>query len=411
MREDASQIARAAVERVARESYGRLTAIVARRTRDLELAQDVLAEAFADALATWPTRGVPARPEAWLVEAARRTWVDRARRRAVAERDERDVIAMFEDLAADADGVKDRRLELLFVCAHPDIDPGVRTPLMMQVVLGLSAEAIGGAFLVAPATMGQRLSRAKTRIRASAVPFELPEPSERIARTEDVLEAIYGAYGVASAELGQDGERAGLRSETVWLARIAADLLRDPEADGLLALLLYVEARRLAQVDATGVFVPLANQDCATWSLRDLREAEALLSRAGRSGRPGRFQLEAAIQSAHVQRAFGEPAPREAIVGLYEALVRLYPTVGARLGHAAALADVEPHAAVALLDGLAAEAHTTQPYWAVRAHVLTLLADEARAHDAYARALGLTTEPAVRAFLQGRAREVRGRCG
>lgn len=403
-----------AAERAARSSYGRLLAMLAVRSRDIAASEDALADAFVAALERWPRDGVPDNPDAWLLTAARRRLLDGQRRLAVRERHvdtivdtivDRFVVATNEDIPA-----VDDRLRLLFVCAHPAIDPSTRVPLMLQTVLGLDAARIGSAMCVAPKTMGQRLWRAKTKIRDAAIPFELPAATELPGRLDAVLEAIYAAFGAGWDDLaGGDADVGGLADEAIFLARLLTALLpAEAEPRGLLALMLFAEARRAARRTADGRFVPLDQQDAQRWSAALIREAEHMLASAAALGHIGAYQIEAAIQSAHVEGARTGRRDHAAIATLYEGLVRLAPTLGACIGRAAALL---PHAgaptALAALDELAGpRTDEHQPYWAARAHVLAALGrgDEARA--AYARAIGLTQDPAVRAFLAARRGEV-----
>ena len=366
-------------ERVARESYGRLLALLAARTRDLAQAEDALADAFAAALTAWPRTGAPDNPEAWLFAAAKRKLIDAARRAKTAQSAQDTLTLAAEELEAvvDARRTPDRRLDLLFACAHPEIEPGARTPLMLQTVLGLSAARIAAAFLVAPAAMSQRLVRAKQRIAEAGVGFEAPPPEHWAARLEAVLQAIYAAYaeGWADAE-GADPDRIALAEEAVWLAGVlAAQVPDEPEALGLLALLLHLEARRPAR-RVNGRFVPLEEQDIALWRADMQGEAELILKRAAQAKRIGRFQLEAAIQSAHAaRRAHGE-ADWDAIVTLYDGLAALTPSPVVRLNRAAAIARRDGAAAgLAALDALNALAlNSYQPYWALRADLLAELA-------------------------------------
>ena len=373
-------------------------------------AEDALGGAFLAALETWPQTGVPDRPEAWLLTAARRRLLDGARHTKVEVATAADVRLTIERAQEEASSevvFPDDRLRLLFVCAHPAIDPAARTPLMLQTVLGLDAARIAAAFLTAPAAMSQRLVRVKAKIRDAGIRFEIPEPAGLPARLEAVLEAIYAAYGSGWEDVaGADPRRQGLAQEAIWLGRLVVRLLpEEPEAQGLLALMLHCEARRPARRDAAGGYVPLGRQDVRRWSGAMIEEAEQTLADAARAGTPGRFQLEAAIQSVHARRAISGETDWEAIALLYEGLVSLAPTVGARVAQAAALAEArDAAAALAALDAIPSEAvGTYQPYWALRAHLLRRLGPPGPAREAYARAIGLSEDPAVREFLAGEA--------
>lgn len=398
------------VERAARESYGRLLAFLSARSRDIAGAEDALSDAFSAALANWPRCGIPDNPEAWLLVAARRRLIDAARRRLVHQHSVPSLIVAAEEAqehSAGPLGLGDERLKLLFISAHPEIDPAVRTPLMLQTILRLDATRIASAFCVSPAAMGRRLSRAKTRIRGAGIPFEVPAARDLAPRLDAVLEAIYAAYGSGWDDVaGDDPRRSGLPEEALHLGRLIVTLLPDePEARGLLALMLHCEARKGARRDTEGAFVPLAEQDCRLWSAALAEQAEEELARAAATGRIGRFQLEAAIQSAHARRAFTGSTDWEAVALLYEGLVRLAPTVGALVGRAAAVAEARgAEAGLALLEQVSQTATKTyQPFWALTAHLLARLGRSAEATEAYQRAIGLCDDPAMRAFLQRRA--------
>jgi RNA polymerase sigma-70 factor (ECF subfamily) len=399
-----------AAERAARQSYGRLVAILAARTRDIAAAQDALAEAFARALERWPQDGIPAQPEAWLLQVARHRTHD-AWRHAQVE----DAAAQTLQLLAQADdnealsagAVPDERLRLLFVCAHPAIDAAARAPLMLQTVLGLDAARIANAFLVAPATLGQRLVRAKARIRAAGIGFEYPRAGELPQRLQDVLDGIYAAYGTGWDDVeGADAAQRGLTSEAIELGRILCGLMPDePEPRGLLALMLFCESRANARRDANGAYVPLDAQDTQRWDHAMRTDAEQQLALAAQCGVLGAYQLEAAIQSAHTQRRLGAPVPMLSLVALYDGLLALRPSVGAHVSRACALAGASgPAAGLQALDAIdGAAVASYQPYWAARAHLLGASGDAEAARAAYARAAGLSAQPAVRAWLAAAA--------
>jgi predicted RNA polymerase sigma factor len=398
-----------AAELAARASYGRLVAYLARRSRDVAAAEDALGDAFVAALATWPRDGVPDKPEGWLLATARRRLLDAGRHATVGARALPALHAMVDEAdgaAASGPVFPDERLALLFVCAHPAIDEAMRTPLMLQTVLGLDAARIAAAFVVPAATMGQRLVRVKTKIRDAGIRFEVPDPRELPARLGPVLEAIYAAYGSGWEDVaGAEARREDLADEAIWLGRLVTRLLPDePEAWGLLALMLHCEARRAARRDASGGYVPLGRQDVERWAWPMIEEAERTLLVAARAGVPGRFQLEAAIQSAHAQRGHTGRTDWDAIALLYEGLVRLAPTVGACVGRAAALAEASGAGpALAALDALPSTVVASyQPYWALRAHLLATLGRADEAAQAYTRAIGLSEDEAVRAFLAGK---------
>jgi RNA polymerase sigma-70 factor (ECF subfamily) len=312
---------------------------------------------------------------------------------------------MAEELdhaAQQAEDIPDRRLALMFACAHPAIEARMRAPLILQVILGLNADAIAAAFLIPPATMGQRLVRAKTRIRQAGIPFRVPARDELAERLDAVLEAIYAAYSKGWAENGGEGG-AVLAEESIWLARLVVSLLpEEPEAKGMLALMLYAEARRAARRSDEGVYVPLDEQDVARWDEGQLEAAEALLHQANAAGPSGRYQIEAAIQSAHVVRRRTGRDTRPAILALYEHLVALTGSPVAALNRAAALGAVEGAArGLEAIEALSADKRMQayQPYWAARGHLLAQTGRRADAYEALTIAMGLSTDEAVRRYL------------
>lgn len=399
-----------AAELAARSSYGRLVAYLCVRVRDVAAAEDALAEAFRAALEQWPRDGVPDNPEAWLLSTARRRVVDEARRAQVRDAATGRLELAAEQAAADAHGERafpDDRLKLLFVCAHPAIDAAARVPLMLQTVLGLPAAQIASAMLVAPATMSQRLVRAKMKIRDAAIAFEEPEPAEWPERVDAVLEGIYAAYGAGWDDAsGSDPQRAQLTTEAMWLGQLCVQLLGHvPETRGLYAVLLYCESRSGARRRADGSYVPLSEQDVSLWSRPLIDEAEAQLRVAAAQGQIGRFQIEAAIQSVHAARAVTGETSWPAILQFYEVLMKVAPTIGAAVGHAAALLESgAPEASLRALDAIdAARTQAYQPCWAVRAEALERAGRAEEAREARARAIGLSEDGAVRAFLVGKS--------
>jgi predicted RNA polymerase sigma factor len=398
------------IERVARESYGRLVAYLSSHTRDVAGAEDALSEALIAALTAWPRDGMPQNPEAWLLTAARRTLIDFFRHQRIVEASEPTLVLLRENPteAIMQTQFPDERLKLLFVCAHPAIDPAMHTPLMLQTVLGLDAARIAGAFLISPKTMGQRLVRAKTKIRDGGIQFEVPQTDELRPRLGAVLEAIYAAFGIGWDDMaGSDQRGRDLAEESVWLARVLLQVMpEEAEVRGLLALMLHCEARRAARRGPKGEYVPFSDQDPEQWSHPLIEEAEGHLAEAAKQARSaheraGRFQLEAAIQSVHAERARTGRIDWTAIILFYEHLLRISPTLGTQTGYAAALAELNgPEAGMAVLDAIESNLVSAyQPYWAVRAHLLQRVGKRPEALEAYNRAIGLAEDPAVREFL------------
>jgi len=400
-------------ERIARESYGRLVALLAVRTRDVAGAEDALGDAFTAALRTWPLEGVPDNPHAWLLTAARRRQTDAIRRRqtrTAAEEQLTLIVNEVQTMADERDAIPDRRLALMFACAHPAIDRGIRTPLILQTILGLTAEDIAAGFLLSPATMGQRLSRAKTRIREAGIPFRVPEREEFPERLAAVLDAIYAAYTKSWNEVG-DGGTSELADEATWLGRLTVSLLPDePEAKGLLALMLYTTARRAARHDADGTYVPLERQDTNLWDRPLLEHAEQLLHQANVAGPTGRYQLEAGVQSAHVTRRLTGVSNWAAVVSLYDHLFALTGSPVVILNRAVARAELDgARAALADLALLESDKRmlSYQPYWAAKGHLLSAAGETAAAVEGLTVAIGLTTDEAVKEYLLGQVAALR----
>ncbi|MEM6639090.1 MAG: DUF6596 domain-containing protein [Pseudomonadota bacterium] len=402
--------AQQAAEQAAREAYGRLLSTLCQSTRDVAAAEDALGDAFARALAVWPTDGVPEAPDAWLLTTARRRVIDQARRRTVAERHADEAAQWLQNAGPDdaVDGHSastsqkgDARLDLMLACAHPDIDAAVHAPLMLQTVLGLPVRQIAAAFALSPAALGQRLARAKRRMKDLDLSLEPADVIDADALSV-LLNALYAAFATGwNDAVGVRDLRHGLANEALWLARVVVDRCPDaPEALGLLALMLFAQSRRAARRDAAGRFVPLADQDRSLWDTAMMREAEAVLGVAARGGRMGRFQIEAAIQARHAR----PPVDADDIALLYEGLVRLAPSRACLIARAAALAEARGVAvglsALAQLDPASVDRDAS--YWSVLGHLKSRagLPDDARL--AWRRAVGLAADPAIRAYLKER---------
>ena len=400
--------ARRAAERSARDHYGRLVSILAASARDIASAEDALADALAAALRDWPATGVPRSPEAWLLAVARRRLIDGARRRQSADAALEQLAWLTQGAAEPTDaGFPDARLKLLFVCAHPAIDPEIRAPLMLQVVLGFSAEAIAPLFLLPPATLSQRLVRAKRKLREAGAAFRVPEEEELPERLEAVLDAIYALFTQGWSLPFEDRERrAALASDALWLARLTAGLTGEqPEAMALLALILHAWSRDAARRDAQGRYVPLSEQDTALWDHALIDEAETIIRRAAAHPTAGRFQFEAAIQSAHAERRLTGVTDWPAILRLHDGLAAISRSPAAAVNRCVAVAEVDgPDLARRELEALGGDSRLAayQPYWAALAEMRRRVGDGDGAVRAFDRAIALQPDPAARDFLIAR---------
>lgn len=395
-----SSSAQSRVAAITRDSYGRLLALLAAPTGDIATAEDALSDAFERALQRWPQDGVPVNAEAWILTVARNRlrdlWKSSAYRLTRPLPDDHDRPADVPDEPAE---IPDRRLELMLVCAHPAIAPDVRTPLMLQTVLGVDAAAIAGAFAVAPAAMAQRLVRAKKRVRDARIPFTLPERADLAKRLPSVLEAVYGAYAIDWQFTPQGAVVDSLSTEALHLALILAELMPgEPEVLGLAALISLCEARRDARHGPDGRFVPIDEQDASRWDTALIELGERMLNRAHGFSSPGRFQYEAAIQSAHGAR----PVDQVALRTLHRALVRIAPTLGAAVALAALDGEIDgPQAGLRSLDAIDDPAVARfQPAWVTRAHLSSCAGHTDDAVRAYRRAIELTPQAEVSSYLR-----------
>lgn len=398
------QATQAAVTRTLRTAYGRLIAWLSARSRDIAACEDALSHAFESALETWPLKGVPDKPEAWLLTAARNRLKDGYRRDKVRAEAIPTLVTLMDEAQARDTPFPDERVKLMFVCAHPAIDETLRTPLMLQTVLGVPSDRIASAFLVKPATMAQRLSRAKGKIRDAGIAFEVPEAPEWPARLPPLLAAIYAAYGLGWGDFAGDAGEGTLSGEALELATVLAALVPlTPELNGLLALMLYCEARKPARF-RDGHYIALSEQDTTLWVWPMIMRANALLNAAEPLRDFGRYQLEAAIQSVHIRRALTGRTDWAEIVILYEGLLRYAPSLASQTGYAAALTEAgRPHDGLLVLDAMdASRMSDYQPFWAVRAHILACLGDKDLAHAVYDRAIGLSRHNAQRDFLRAK---------
>ncbi len=400
--------AQTTAEAVARRSYGKLVAFLAARTRDVAAAEDALAEAFAAALADWPGAGTPANPEGWLITVARRKLIDASRREKTSASSEPQLQLIAEELhASEAMDIPDQRLALMFACAHPAIEESLRAPLILQVVLGLSAETIASSFLTSPSAMSKRLVRAKDKIRRAGIPFAVPAREDLPERLSAALDAIYAAFTEGWTDpAGTDAARRDLTGETLFLANLTAELMPDePEALSLAALMFHAEARRPARRNAAGDFVPLAEQDVDQWNTRLIDQANALIRRAGAKRSLGRYELEAALQSAHAHRRLTGRSNWPDIIALYDALQMIAASPVVAINRALAIAELEgPGAALDAMPDAETDPRLAsyQPYWAARADLLARWGATSEAAQAYDMAIGLERDPAVRRFLQKR---------
>ena len=414
MSEDAAERARAAVDAVYRAESRRVLATLIRLLRDFDLAEEALHDAFTAALEQWPLEGVPANPRAWLVSTGRFKAIDGLRRRS---RFDASLDQLAQRLDADAPesgggdpGVEDDRLRLIFTCCHPALALDGQVALTLRTVCGLTTEEIAHAFLTQPPTLAQRIVRAKAKIRDAGIPYEVPTRADLPGRLDGVLHVIYLVFNEGySASSGASLTRPDLSAEAIRLGRLLVELLSEPEAAGLLALMLLHDSRRAARTSAAGELILLDDQDRSLWNRNQIAEGAALVERALASRRFGPYTLQAAIAAVHAESPSASATDWAQIVGLYDVLLRADPSPVVELNRAVAVAMRDGLAAgLALIDAIFARGELTDYHLAhsARADLCRRLGKTRDARISYERALALTRQAPERRFLERRLREL-----
>jgi RNA polymerase sigma-70 factor (ECF subfamily) len=403
------------IETLYRSESGRVLATLVRLLGDLDLAEEAMHEAFAAALESWPQTGIPDNPRPWLISTARFKAIDSMRRRARFNGAQRDLIAHMESRVNDVSGgneeIEDDRLRLIFTCCHPALPPEGQVALTLREVCGLTTEEIARAFLVTPATLAQRIVRAKAKIRETPIPYEAPAPQELPERLSAVLQVIYLVFNEGySAAAGAEVTRAELTGEAIRLGRLVAELQPEPEAIGLLALMLLQDSRRAARTSATGELILLENQDRSLWNRTQIAEGVALVEKALSSRRFGAYTLQAAIAAVHAEAESTAATDWRQIVALYNHLVRIQPSPVTYLNRAVAIAMRDgPEAGLVQIDALLEHGELPNYYLAhsARAELYRRLGRTAEARSSYEKALSLTQQEPERQFLQERIRQLK----
>jgi RNA polymerase sigma-70 factor (ECF subfamily) len=415
MSEDASERVRAIADSIYRAESRRVFATLVRLLGDFDLAEEALHDAFRAALEQWPRDGVPANPRAWLVSAGRFKAIDGIRRRArfdaiddVAEQ----VDAIIDDAPSwDSESIEDDRLRLVFTCCHPALLPDAQVALTLREVCGLTTEEIARAFLSAAPTLAQRIVRAKAKIRDARIPYQVPGPDELPERLESVLRVVYLVFNEGySASSGESLTRLDLSGEAIRLGRLLVELLPEPEAIGLLALMLLQESRRAARSSPAGELILLTDQDRSLWNRDQIAEGSTLVERALGSRRFGPYTLQAAIAAVHAGAASADATDWEEIVGLYDVLLGAHPSPVVELNRAVAVAMRDgPAEGLALIDAVLAQGDLSDYHLAhaARADLCRRLGKTAQARASYKRAIALARQEPERRFLERRLAELR----
>jgi RNA polymerase sigma-70 factor (ECF subfamily) len=403
------------IETLYRAESGRVLATLVRLLGELDLAEESMHEAFAAALESWPKTGIPDKPRPWLISTARFKAIDAMRRRARFDGAQRDLMAHMESRVNDApledEEIEDDRLRLIFTCCHPALAPEGQVALTLREVCGLTTEEIARAFLVTPATLAQRIVRAKAKIRETAIPYEVPTPQELPERLDAVLQVIYLVFNEGySAAAGAEVTRAELTGEAIRLGRLLTELRPEPEVIGLLALMLIQESRRAARTSPAGELILLENQDRSLWNREQIAEGVALLEKAMNSRRFGPYTLQAAIAAVHAEAESTAGTDWRQIVALYDRLVRIQPSPVVHLNRAVAIAMRDgPEAGLKHIDAVLDDGELANYYLAhsARADMCRRLGRTAEARSSYEKALALTQQEPERQFLQERIRQLK----
>jgi RNA polymerase sigma-70 factor (ECF subfamily) len=403
------------IETLYRSDSGRILATLVRLLGDLDVAEEAMHEAFTAALESWALSGIPDKPRPWLISTARFKAIDVMRRRARFGGAQRDLVAHMESLCGKEEiaeeQIEDDRLRLIFTCCHPALAPEGQVALTLREVCGLTTEEIARAFLVTPATLAQRIVRAKAKIRETPIPYEVPAPQELPERLDAVLQVIYLVFNEGySAAAGAEVTRAELTGEAIRLGRLLTELQPEPEVMGLLSLMLIQESRRAARTSPAGELVLLENQDRSLWNREQIAEGVALVEKALKSRRFGPYTLQAAIAAVHAEAESVAATDWRQIVALYDQLVRLQPSPVVHLNRAVAIAMRDgPEAGLAHIDAVLEHGDLANYYLAhsARADMCRRLGRTAEARSSYEKALALTQQEPERQFLQKRIRQLK----